>query len=88
MKLVLCKECQDVFKLASQKRNCECGKSSGRYLEDGLHATYHGPCVPIGFENNSLRDAIINQPKEGQGKCFTAFVIPKECDTMAKVALK
>jgi len=83
MKLVACKECQDVFKLTYDKRRCACGKTWGYYKEDGLNAVYGGiPAVPIGFANNSLRDAVLAQPTEGWGKRFEAFVIPKFCPTM------
>jgi len=83
MKLIICKYCQDAFKLTYDKRRCDCGKSWGYYEEDGLHAVYGGEtAVPLGFDNNSLRVAVIDQPDEGLGKRFEAFVIPKVCPTM------
>jgi hypothetical protein len=35
----------------------------------------------LGFANNSLENAIKNQPQSGIGELFTAFVIPKQCST-------
>jgi hypothetical protein len=37
--------------------------------------------VPLGFANGSLVKALHNQPKEGWGENFSAFVIPEICDT-------
>jgi len=85
MKLILCKRCQDVFKLQTTQRECGCGATWGRYDDDGLHAVYDAEFgVPIGFHNSSLANAVKNQPLEGPGFNFRAFVIPKECPTMRK----
>jgi len=81
MKLVLCPHCHDVFKLAKNVRFCACKKSGGQYKEDGLNAVYWGG-IPLGFANSTLVDAVENQPEEGAGREFVAFVIPKKCPTM------
>ncbi len=82
MKLVLCTECWDVFKLAMEPRSCKCGLCSGHY-KDRLNAVYSGEeAMPLGFANGSLMLAMGEQPKEGMGKEFTAFVIPEICPTM------
>lgn len=78
MKLIFCNECTDVIALHREPRSCLCGKSSGRYL-DGRMAEIAGPCVPLGFANASLIDAIRDRPGAGLGKHFAAFVIPKRC---------
>jgi len=81
MKLIFCNKCQDVFKLSTSKEKfCECGKSSGMYIDE-LNAWYKGECVPLGFANYTLGLAIQNQPQRGWGVNFGAFVIAKECDT-------
>lgn len=55
-----------------------CGLTKGEYI-DQLNAIYPGEhAVPLGFTYNSLIKAIQNQPKDGLGKQFTAFVIPQE----------
>jgi len=82
MKLLLCKECQDIVKLIrDEKRVCKCGKVGGKYTDD-LNAIYFGEmAVPIGFANGTLVKAVHKQPNEGMGENFTAFVIPKVCPT-------
>jgi hypothetical protein len=85
MKLLFCSSCNDVIKLDYKPRTCKCLKVGGRYLADGLNATYWGDtAVPLGFADASLGRAILNQPKEGKGREFSAFVIPKVCPTMRK----
>ena len=86
MKLIVCRECQDVVRLIQgEKRTCKCGKVGGKYLDE-LNAVYFGDmAVPIGFANNSLAMAIRNQPKQGMGQDFDAFVIPKVCNTFTLV---
>jgi len=81
MKLILCKLCGDVVALRPKQRTCECGASSGRYLGP-VKATIAGPCLPIGFLNRGLKEAIENRPEQGMGAVFTAFVIPKDCETI------
>jgi hypothetical protein len=84
MKLIICRKCQDIFKLDYKPRTCKCGQSKGKYLQDGINAQYSGPAVPIGFANSSLANAVNNQPEDGMGKEFIAFVIPKHCETMKR----
>ena len=85
MKLIFCPGCHDVVKLAREMRFCKCGASCGCYKTDGLNAVYGGSAVPLGFANSSLVEAIKNQPDEGMGERFTAFVIPKSCPTFRRV---
>lgn len=88
MKLIMCKFCSDVVRLTFKMRHCECGASFGQYdPEDieSLQAEIGGSAIPLGFENNSFVDALRNQPSEGRGERFTAFVIPKECPTIRRV---
>jgi hypothetical protein len=88
MKLIFCTECHDLFRMLTHERTCECGKSGGTYLEDGLHVEYWGPAVPLGFDNMSFARAVQNQPETGWGERFEAFVIEKQCPTMVKVIRK
>lgn len=85
MKLVICIKCNDIFNLRYEKKTCSCGQTWGHYLEDGLHAKYGGPCLPLGFANGSFITALRNQPEKDWGKDFTAFVIQKECPTMERI---
>jgi len=86
MKLVLCKRCQDVVRLVSEARQCKCRACGGAYLDD-IQAVYWGnDAVPLGFDNNTLVDALKSQPAgPGVGATFVAFVIPRVCDTFKKV---
>jgi hypothetical protein len=86
MKLVLCRKCQDIFKLDFNLRRCKCEECWGKYLPDGLNAIYGGIyAVPLGMANGSLVDAVKEQPAMGLGKKFEAFVIPRQCDTMKRM---
>jgi len=86
MKLLFCKNCHDVFNLnIKQHKTCSCGKTSGHYTDD-LNAVYYGEdAIPLGFMNSKFAEAVVNQPKVGMGKHFTAFVIPEICPTMKKL---
>ncbi len=85
MKLFFCPQstCNDIVLLRQGKRRtCECGKSWGEYLEDGLTARLGGNAIPLGFDNRSFVSALKKRPEYGQGKEFSAFVIPKHCPTV------
>jgi len=84
MKLLFCLKCNDIFNLSHVGKTCQCGQSGGRYL-DNINAEYWGDqVVPLGFENNSLKEAIIRQTNNPPGTEFTAFVIPKQASSMIK----
>lgn len=84
MKLLLCLECNDIFNLDMSEKSCSCGRSKGKYINHQI-AEYTGEfALPLGFSNPSLIQAIKDQPIEGLGKEFTAFVIPKNCKTFLK----
>ena len=85
MKLLYCNSCRDIVKLHRTTRTCHCGESGGHYKQDGLHAIYYGPAIPLGFANSSFTEACDTQPEFGMGTTFTAFVIPKVCPTMEHV---
>ena len=81
MKLLMCLECNDIFNLDLLEKSCRCGRSKGKYINQQL-AEYTGKsAVPLGFSNPSFIQAIKDQPNEGMGKEFTAFIIPKNCET-------
>jgi hypothetical protein len=87
MKLIFCRECQDIRKLLSAAFvTCQCGQSGGHYLADGLNAEVWGPCVPLGFNNTELATAVRNRPLSGMGRNFGAFVIPRRCATIRTTA--
>lgn len=84
MKLLYCKSCKSVFNLWYHEKKCECGETSGKYLDE-LNAIYSGEfSVPIGFDNTIFHTAMFLQPESGMVKRFDAFVIAKECPTFIK----
>lgn len=93
MKLLLCTKCTDIFNLKKEMRICKCGESSGKYLEDGKHAEYHGKhAIPIGIGNSDIVKAIKmakienkhqKTPTTCKGVGFKSFVI-LDCATTIK----
>jgi hypothetical protein len=83
MKLIYCIICKSVISLSEQTKACDCGRSSGRYL-DLIKAEIAGPCIPIGFANSTFVQALQNQPVHGPGKTFTAFVIEQKCPSIKR----
>ena len=86
MKLLLCKGCQDIVRpIIGIERFCQCGACSIVGQHDNVTVSYSGEkAVIIGFNNSSLIRAVANQPEEGMGKDFIAFVIPKKCSSVIK----
>ena len=65
MKLVYCRECDDVVRLFDDTRKCECGKTSGRYKpESETHAEFSGPCVPFALSNTEFQVAVFQRNKD------------------------
>ena len=86
MKLLFCKECQDLFKLSRDQKACDCGESSGRYLEDGLHAEVSGPCLLLGMDNNSLLRALRYRRAGGiDSMDLDAFLIAEDSDRFKRI---
>lgn len=95
MKLILCLDCHDVYKLAKAKRTCACGMTWGMYLEDGLNAEVsdNPQTQVLGFHNGELAYAIQDQRTKGDrpdglGYRFAAFLIPDSAPTVRKVLEK
>ena len=87
MKLIFCRECQDVFKLDYSIKTCKCGKCYGKYLSDGLTAEVNKEAVILGINNNSLvgtlRESNFGKlTSKYMGDRFEAFVISPKCDTI------
>lgn len=91
MKLLLCLNCSDVTKLAMTHRECACGQSGGKYIND-IDGRYYGNAMLLGFHNGSLSLALNEQCREGdsmevftegyykgqpKGREFLAFIIPQ-----------
>jgi len=86
MKLLLCKGCQDIVRpLIGIERVCQCGACSIVAQHDNITISYSGAkAVILGIKNSSLIQAVSEQPMDGKGKEFIAFVIPKTCPTTIK----
>ena len=99
MKLILCEKCSDVVSLRLNiDRQCFCGKSGGRYIDE-VNAEVWGPCFKLGFANNSLVSALRKQKYDGDstetmfyggeqvtvGRDFRAFVIPESAKSMKRI---
>lgn len=96
MKLLMCLDCGDVFNLSKKEKQCGCGKTKGRYI-DNLNAEYEGNSQPIGFANGSFRQAFqlqrieneLREPKRNNECCkgveFTAFFIPYAATSLCKI---
>jgi hypothetical protein len=88
MKLIYCNSCKDVIRIYKTTETCLCGDSGGHYKEDGFNVVIYGPCKPIGFKNDEFSSALENQPKFGNGREFTSYVIPINCPTVEHVDSK
>lgn len=83
MKLIYCPECLDMKKVKMMDlRYCACGKSWGYYLEDDLTAVIGGLAVPVAIQNDELRRAVRQRPREGRGAHLGARVLPEIYDTL------
>ena len=85
MKLIYCPECGDIRRLGHVIVKCMCGKSSGHYEKDGIHAVIYGEAIPIGFDNISFIMAKSMLYSEFGGVTsipFDAFFIEKDCKTI------
>ena len=81
MKLIRCLVCKDVMSLRSHRRSCLCGESWGRYIDDEV-VEVGGKTIVVAFAGSSFATALRNQPDEGEGRRFIAFVLPKKCNTV------
>lgn len=87
MKLLFCRNCNDLFPLSKKEKTCSCKQTWGRYLKDGRMAEYSGPCAPIGIDNPSLAMATTIYALKGEKIKIDAFTIPMDCKTMKKIDL-
>ncbi len=85
MKLLYCTNCHDIILLRKEvRRFCECRKTRGIYIDD-LNAEYDGEfAIPLGVSNQPFIWAVEDQPSEGMGERFEAFVIPRSCPTFVR----
>ena len=99
MKLLFCVSCGDVLALKGQKRSCECGQSSGRYI-DQLNAEVSGPCFVLAFLNREffgivseqlsrgdLEEKLVSPPYVGEtkGRVFTGILVPESASSLKRL---
>lgn len=82
MKLLNCLDCHDIVLLRGGScRACVCGKSSGRYLEDGRKVEVSGPCRVLGIDNREYTlslSATLRVARNGREVPNHWFVIPAD----------
>lgn len=85
MKLIFCPECTDIFKLHSQIKFCNCGKSSGRYEEEN-DVVIFGNSVPIGISNASFEKAfrLYQTGNTTSKRSFDSFFFQKDLPDQIK----
>lgn len=82
MKFVYCETCTSIFSLRLNTRQyCYCKKTWGEYT-DNSNALISKNAIPVGFDNRSFVSALRKRPEAGQGKEFSAFIIPKRCPSI------
>lgn len=90
MKLIYCLECKAIINLRQEEKKCVCGKSGGQYV-DNINAEIYGPCVPLGFANDSFSRAYQIQKEKnkkgggGWGSIFEAFWIPENTKSIRRI---
>lgn len=60
MKLLCCRHCKDWNALSWGWRECHCGRTGGRYNEDGDTATVWGDGLLFGFSNRAWSPLLIS----------------------------
>ncbi len=95
MKLLLCLDCSDIFSLTRREKKCNCGNTSGQYI-DRVNAEISGNCIPIGFSNKSFKMALLIQAQQNAlydknmdialaGERFEAFIIPHNAKSIKRI---
>ena len=57
MKLLYCRTCGDVVLMRREHRTCICGKSGGKYLEDGSTVEQTAGSLSFALHNHDLHAA-------------------------------
>lgn len=78
MKLLFCNSCQSIFSLSFTEKKCDCGETSGKYIDD-RNAIFSGNAMMIGFDNTEFREAL-----GFKGLSFKAFTIKEPCFTFKR----
>lgn len=99
MKLLYCKKCNSIFSLGHKLKECECGKTKGKYI-DNLNALYAGRYAkPMGIDNRDVAIKLTNlkdiknidiRMEKLMSKYIKCWFIEKDdcCQTFTKVKVK
>lgn len=71
VKILYCRDCQDLFKLQYEARGCKCGVTKGKYGANGIQAIINGKGQLLGIGNQELASMLTS----GRGRP-EIFVIP------------
>lgn len=82
MKLIFCKQCQDIVRLTNRIRYCKCKNVYGRYVNDSV-AIISKNAVPIGILNNSLK-AALNKDNKTEDVHFVSFIIAENAPNIIR----
>lgn len=90
MKLIFCKLCNSTFNLDYFYKVCPCGKSAGRYLENGDEVEIVGTeAVVLGILNHSFIAALRNiNSLSDPDRDFEAFVFNKNYHKIKYISKK
>jgi len=84
MRLLYCKECQDLIKLKPAISVCSCGETTGSITSDNF-AEFDGPAIPVAIDNKTFYKAIGERKNSGKGINFLAFVVSKKTNTFKQM---
>lgn len=86
MKLILCKQCNDVVRLMTNDiRFCKCKASAGVYI-DNINAIFSGVhCIPLGIDNTTLSKAVHRRETIYYDNTFQAFIVHEYSETFKRV---
>ncbi len=76
----MCGRCRDIVRLHHESKSCECGKSSGRYL-DSNQAVYSDDAIPIGMHNFDLQYVLRYWPINARTRDIRAWTFAKDAPT-------
>lgn len=90
MKLLFCRECNDLFNLQSQPKYCSCKRVGGCYV-NGREAIFverkENDAVLLGIHNDEFGVAVTHAltPRITMGTLFKSWIINRPCATFKKV---
>jgi len=77
MKLLYCPDCNSVFNLTLEEKECSCGKCKGRYV-DFLNAETNGEGICLAMVNSDILHAIKRTISENRIDVIRCWTRPHE----------